>query len=122
MAGKQHGETQPFSVIGVPKQPTASGGPSPAAASAASVPPLIDMDKIDPPANRDTPLFDPSDEKELDSYQNQVEDLLVESSSASLHGTKTSSSLLNDLLDISPFLSEAVSAIVDVSTRPPSHT
>ena len=52
MTGKAHGDTEPFSGMGVLQQPIALGGPSLAPAPAPIVPPLIDMDKINPPAVR----------------------------------------------------------------------
>ena len=52
MTAETHGDIEPFSFMGVLQQPSASGGPSPAPAPAATVPPLIDMDKINPPAVR----------------------------------------------------------------------
>lgn len=63
--------------------------------------------------NSDAPLFGPS-KSELDLYNKHVEDLLVESSSQRPANT-TTKSLLSELLDISPVLNEAASAIVDDS-------
>lgn len=61
---------------------------------------------------RDASLFGPS-ESELDLYQKHVEELLVEGSSTDTARHKKK--LLNELLDISPTLNEAASAIVDDS-------
>eukprot|EP00245_Coleochaete_scutata_P012610 TRINITY_DN4912_c0_g1_i1.p1 TRINITY_DN4912_c0_g1~~TRINITY_DN4912_c0_g1_i1.p1 ORF type:complete len:467 (+),score=85.52 TRINITY_DN4912_c0_g1_i1:239-1639(+) len=60
---------------------------------------------------RDGPLFAPSP-SELDLYNNHVEELLVESSSAEHSYDQP---LLSELLDIAPVLNEAASAIVDDS-------
>eukprot|EP00850_Spirogloea_muscicola_P015377 SM000117S25497 [mRNA] locus=s117:148653:152355:- [translate_table: standard] len=66
----------------------------------------------DPRRQDNAPLFGPS-ASEVDLYQKHVEDLLLESSSEGPSGSATT--LLSELLNISPVLNEAASAIVDDS-------
>eukprot|EP00850_Spirogloea_muscicola_P001728 SM000006S19493 [mRNA] locus=s6:1072159:1075790:- [translate_table: standard] len=66
----------------------------------------------DPRRQDNAPLFGPS-ASEVDLYQKHVEDLLLESSSEAPSGSATT--LLSELLNISPVLNEASSAIVDDS-------
>eukprot|EP00271_Cylindrocystis_brebissonii_P019136 TRINITY_DN56_c0_g1_i2.p1 TRINITY_DN56_c0_g1~~TRINITY_DN56_c0_g1_i2.p1 ORF type:complete len:389 (+),score=73.71 TRINITY_DN56_c0_g1_i2:172-1338(+) len=67
-----------------------------------------------PYLGRDAPLFEPS-ASELDLYQKNVEDMLLESRGLQHQKESQGGALLHDLLDISSTLNEAGSAIVDDS-------